>query len=146
MGSTTVWTRISPPLSIPWATAAQTLKASSATASSRATICKSTSTNSPLALYWRMVIMVEAGAVADPMAPSSREKGMDSRNTKAMTRKMSTAAVRASNTVRISTFRPFCRSRESRKYFPTPKAMKARATSVTKSIPWTTFWGIRSRR
>ena len=34
-------------------------------------------------------MIVEAGAVAEPMAPRSREKGMGSRKTNAMTRKTS---------------------------------------------------------
>ena len=56
-----------------WLTVAQTLNASSATASSSATTCRMVSTKWPLALYWRMVISVEAGAVAAPTAPSSSE-------------------------------------------------------------------------
>ena len=90
-------------------------------------------------------MIVEAGAVAEPMAPRSREKGMGSRKTNAITRKTSRAAINDSKTVRISTLRPFFRRRPSLKYFPTPKAMKARATSVTKSMPFCTVSGIRSR-
>ena len=64
-------------VSVPEAMAAHTLKASRATASSMATTCTSVLTNGPLARYCRMVIRLEAGAVAEPMAPSSSENARD---------------------------------------------------------------------
>ena len=44
------------------------------TTSSKATTCNRVSTKSPLARVWRMVIMVEAGAVAEARAESTIEK------------------------------------------------------------------------
>ena len=91
-----------------------------------------------------MVMMVEAGAVAQPMAPSSSEKGRDSPNS-SMTMVISTPAVRDSNRVRITTLIPLFFRAESLKYLPTPKAMKASATSVMKSIWLIYSWGTRCR-
>ena len=55
--------------------------ATSPTTSSSATTCSSVSTKSPRAWVWRMVIMVEAGAVADASAASTREKFSSSPST-----------------------------------------------------------------
>ena len=48
------------------------------TTSSRATTCSRVSTKSPFAPVWRMVIMVEAGAVAEARAASTMEKASSS--------------------------------------------------------------------
>ena len=80
-----------------------------------------------------MVMMVEAGAVAQPMAPRSRLKDRD-RPKSSMAVVMNTPAVRDSNRVSTTMFFPLAFRDESLKYLPTPKAMKARARSVTKSI------------
>ena len=89
-----------------WLTVAQTLKASSATASSSATTCKMVSTKCPLALYWRMVISVEAGAVAAPTAPSSSANERGRWKTSSITAEMAAAAVSDSSAVTISTRAP----------------------------------------
>ena len=101
------------------------------------------SINGPFALYWRMVMMVDAGAVAQPMAPRSRLKDRDRPNS-SMAVVMNTPAVRDSNRVSMTMFFPLAFRDESLKYLPTPKAMKARATSVTNSIPLVISAGIRS--
>ena len=91
------------------------------------------STNGPLALYCRIVIMVEAGAVAQPMAPKSRLKDRDNPII-SITIVMKIPAVRDSNRVRITIFFPLAFRDDSLKYFPTPNAINARARSVIKSI------------
>ena len=48
------------------------------TTSSSATTCKSVSTKSPFAPVWRMVIIVEAGAVAEASAASTIENASSS--------------------------------------------------------------------
>lgn len=80
-------------------------------------------------------MMVEAGAVAEPIAPSSRENGTDRRKTKIMVKVTSIPAARDSHPVRIRIFQPLFFSCAHLKYFPTPKAMKASAMSVTNPIP-----------
>lgn len=114
--------------------AAATLKAKRHTASSRATTWSSTSTNSPLAPYWEMVIMVLAGAVAVATAPKSKEKLQSILKARRVTKATRTPAGRDSARVKPMVFAPaFCR--DSRvKYFPTPKAMHARAISLTNSM------------
>ncbi len=57
------------PAALPLMMADTTLNASRQTTSSSATICSNVSTNSPFALYWLIVIMVLAGAVAVAIAP-----------------------------------------------------------------------------
>ena len=76
-----------------------------------------------MAWYWRMVIMVDAGAVAEPMAPSSSAKGTGSRNTKIMVSATAAAAKSASASVITKMRRALARSRLSLKYLPTPKAI-----------------------
>ena len=46
--------------------------------SSNATTCRSVSTNSPFAPVWRIVIIVDAGAVADANAESTSENAVPS--------------------------------------------------------------------
>ena len=62
------------PLSDAIATEIATLYRIRPTTSSSATTCKSVSTKSPCAPVWRMVIIVEAGAVAEASAASTMEK------------------------------------------------------------------------
>ena len=143
MGSTT--SAALKPLWLPSSSAsvAHTLKASSDTASSSATTCSTVSTNSPLALYWRMVISVEAGAVAEAIAPSSSEKGTSRWNMKIMASVTATAATSASMTVRMMIFEPLLLIVSHLKYLPVPKAISASAASVRKDIPFTMSFGIR---
>ena len=82
--------------------------------------------------------------MADPMAPSKRQKGMGRWKIKAMEAVTSTAAANDSNRVRMTILLPLARRVDSLKYRPTPKAMKARATSVTNSMCSTISPGIRS--
>ena len=89
-----------------------------------------------------MVIRVEAGAVAEPMAPSSREKDKDKWKNTIMDTVIRAAATRASNMVMTITFFPFFFNLESLKNFPTPKAIKARAISVTNSMDWGSEAGV----
>ena len=89
-----------------WLTVAQALNASSATASSSATTCKMVSTKWLLALYWRMVISVEAGAVAAPTAPSSSENDRERWKTNSITAAMAAAAPSDSSAVMTSTRAP----------------------------------------
>ena len=58
------------------------LYATRPTTSSMATTCKSVSTKSPRACVCRMVIIVEAGAVADASAESTIEKAISRRRIK----------------------------------------------------------------
>ena len=78
-------------------------------------------------------MIVEAGAVAQPIAPKRRLNDRES-PIRSMAVVIKIPAIRASNRVRITIFFPFAFNAESLKYFPTPNAMKARARSVTKSI------------
>lgn len=92
-----------------------------------------------------MVMMVDAGAVAEEMAPSRRQKGRGRRNTSSMAAVTAPKAARASSSVMTMTLAPVSFSFSSLKYRPTPKAMKASAISVTKSIPSITLPGTRPR-
>ena len=117
------------------------LYAKSATISSRATTCRSVSTKSPFAPVCRMVMTVDAGAVAEASAASTREKEKLSLNIEYDTRKTSTEARQASNNVITITLIPFFFSVSKRKNSPVPKAIKANAISERKSIPEITFSG-----
>ena len=116
------------------------------TTSSRATTCRRVSTKSPLAPVWRMVIIVEAGAVAVASAPSTTEKGKDRPSTRKQARKTRIAAPTDSSTVMVITLAPFFFRAERRKNSPVLKAMKARAISGRKPMPSTTRGGIRFRQ
>ena len=91
-----------------------------------------------------MVIMVLAGAVAVAMEPSTRAKGQSSRNMNFKSRVTRTPATRDSNSVMITTSRPVRISTSLLKNLPTPKAMKARARSLTKAMWVMTLLGIKS--
>ena len=64
------------------ATEIATEYSTSPTTSSSATTCRSVSTKSPFAPVWRMVIIVDAGAVAEASAASTMENASSSRSTK----------------------------------------------------------------
>ena len=134
MGSATVAAMDPVALSDICAIAAHTLKASSDTASSSATTCSSVVTKWPFALYWRIVISVEAGAVADAIAPSSSEKDSGRWNAPRMT--STTSAPATSDSIAVSTKMrtPLRRSDDHLKYRPVPNAMNASAMSVMKPI------------
>ena len=119
------------------------LKASRQTTSSSATICNRVSTNSPFALYWLMVIMVLAGAVAVAMAPSISAKSQFKRNMNFRRKVTSTPAARASLMVITMILLPVRISTSFLKNFPTPKAMNASARSLIKLMPPIIFRGIK---
>ena len=124
-----------PPASFPLMMADTMLNASRHTTSSRATICSRVSTNSPLALYWLIVIIVLAGAVAVAMAPRIRANSQLRRNTSFRTTVTSTPAASASLKVMTMILFPVRISTSFLKNFPTPKAINASARSLTKPIP-----------
>lgn len=76
------------------------------TASSSATTCKSVSINLPFAPYWRMVIIVLAGAVAVAIAPSSTVSAHGRANRKRSTSATKIPAAKASNSVNTATPMP----------------------------------------
>ena len=82
-------------------TAAATQYTNRQTTSSSATTCISASTNGPLALYCRTVIIVLAGAVAVAMAAMSSEKSALRPNSSRIARKTTTPESSASKSVTI---------------------------------------------
>ena len=96
-------------------TTVQTLKAMRETASSSATTWRMMLTNGPFAWYCRMVMMVEAGAVAQPIAPSSSEKGTGRRKIKIIVRVTAAAATSDSARVMAMTLAPLFLRAESLK-------------------------------
>ena len=82
----TIGNAISPadtlPPSVAVASDIATENATRLTTSSSATAAKSVSTKSPCAFVWRMVIIVEAGAVADASAASTTENARSNLNAK----------------------------------------------------------------
>ena len=68
-------------------------------------------------------MMVEAGAVAQPMAPNSSANGTDRRNTKIIVSVTATAAHSASASVTASTFPPERFRSAIRKYRPAENAI-----------------------
>ena len=92
-----------------------------------ATTCKSVSTKSPFDFVWRIVIIVEAGAVAEARAAKTSENAKSIPITKCIKIKVKTDEVKASKSVRTTTFKPFFLIVESLKNSPTLKAIKARA-------------------
>ena len=119
------------------------LYATSPTTSSSATTWSRVSTKSPFAWVWRIVMTVEAGAVAEASAPSTSEKLISSPRIKNDTMKTMTDARHASSTVITTTFAPFFLSVEKRKNSPVLNAINARAMSFKKSMPSTIFSGTR---
>ena len=107
----------------------------SPTTSSSATTCSSVSTKSPLAPVCRMVIIVEAGAVAEASAESTMENASSSRSTRNVRIKIKTEARTASKIVIQTTFIPLFFRTESLKNSPVENAMKASAISERKSVP-----------
>ena len=114
--------------------------------SSSATTCNRVSTKSPFAPVWRMVMTVEAGAVAEASAANTTEKARSSRRTKKVTIKTTTDARSASQTVMTMTFAPLFFSVEKRKNSPVLNAMNASAMSERKSMPSMMRCGIRPRQ
>lgn len=113
---------------------------------SRAMTCRSVSTKSPFAPVCRIVIMVEAGAVAAAREARTIENAKLSLSTRKLRTKISADAKNASARVMTKTFIPFFFNAESLKYSPVEKAMNARAISERKSMPSITFEGIRSKQ
>ena len=128
------------------ATEMATLYSSRPTTSSSATTCTRVFTKSPCAPVCRMVIMVEAGAVAAASAASTMEIAPSSPRTHFIRRYTSTEAMQASSTVMTITFRPFFFSTDTRKNSPVEKAIKARAISDRKSMPETISPGMAFRQ
>ena len=116
------------------------------TTSSRATTWSRVSTKGPLAPSWRMVIMVEAGAVLAARAARTMEKDRSSPSTPLVRTNTAAEASRDSATVTTTTRRPFFFRVENWKNSPVLKAMKARATSGRKSMPSITVWGTSPRQ
>ena len=96
-----------------------------------------------LCVVWRIVMTVDAGAVAEASAPSTSEKLISSPRMKNDTMKTITDARHASSTVITTTFPPFFLRVEKRKNSPVLNAMNARAISFRKSIPSTMSCGTR---
>ena len=107
------------------------LNARRQTTSSSATICSSVLTNSPFALYWLIVIIVLAGAVAVAIAPRINAKFHSILKTPTQNSVTSTPASRASKSVMIMIRLPVFNSTSFLKNFPTPKAINASARSLT---------------
>ena len=82
-----------------------------------------------------MVIIVDAGAVAEARAASTMENARSSRRMKYVRIKMNTEARTASKTVIQTTFIPLFFRTESLKNSPVENAMKASAISERKSVP-----------
>ena len=93
-----------------------------------------------------MVIMVEAGAVAEASAASTTEKASSSRKTKKVRTNTKADAANASSRVIQTTFMPLFFRTESLKNSPVEKAMKASAMSDRKSVPSMMRCGTRSRQ
>ena len=93
-----------------------------------------------------MVIIVEAGAVAEASAASTTENDSGRRSTQNVSTNTSTEASVASKTVIQTTFQPFFFSTDSLKNSPVENAMKASATSDKKSIPSMMRCGTRPRQ
>ena len=82
-----------------------------------------------------MVIIVEAGAVAEASAASTTENASSSRSTKYVRIKTKTEAKTASNSVIHTTLIPLFFRTESLKNSPVENAMNASAMSDRKSVP-----------
>ena len=91
------------------------------------------STKGPFALYWRIVIIVEALAVAEPIAPNKRQNDQGRPNKNRIPRITATIAVKASKIVKITDLIPFDFNRDNLKNRPTEKAIIANAISVITS-------------
>ena len=124
------------------ATAMATENATSPTTSSSATTCKSVSTKSPCAPVCRMVIIVEAGAVAAASDASTIENARLIFNAKYMTKNTRIEASNASKTVMTMFLPPFFLRVESLKNSPVLNAINASAISARKLIPCTTPVGM----
>ena len=137
MGSRMFFTSTCPPLRLLTATEMAMEYATRLTTSSSATTCSRVFTKSPFAPVWRMVIMVEAGAVALASAASTMENASDSPSTRYVSTNTSRLAISASVRVMNITLAPFCLSAEKRKNWPVENAMKLSATSGRKEVPST---------
>ena len=93
-----------------------------------------------------MVIIVEAGAVAEASAASTTENDSGRCSTQNVSTNTSTEASVASKTVIQTTFQPFFFSTDSLKNSPVENVMKASATSDKKSIPSMMRCGTRPRQ
>ena len=121
-----------------------TLYSTRPTASSSATTCSSVFTKSPRAPVCLIVIIVEAGAVADASAASTMENARFIPRIKYVTTNTAREAMNASKIVSTTIFIPFFLRVEKRKNSPVLNAMNARAISERKSILSMTVTGIRS--
>ena len=92
-----------------------------------------------------MVIIVEAGAVAEASAASTIENARSSQSTKYVRIKIKTEARTASRIVIQTTFMPFLFRMSSLKNSPVENAMKASAISERKSVPSMIRCGTRFR-
>lgn len=92
-----------------------------------------------------MVISVEAGAVAEAIAPSSSEKSRGSPKS-SMVPVTAAAAASASSTVTTTTRTPLAFSLLHLKNLPTPKAIKASAASVRNDMASTVCASISFRQ
>ena len=93
-----------------------------------------------------MVIIVEAGAVAEASAASTTENASSRCSTKYVSTNTSTDASTASNTVIHTTRIPLRLSTSSLKNSPVENAMNASAMSDRKSVPSMIRCGTRSRQ
>ena len=131
-----------PPLKA-WATPKEMAKIISPTASSKATIGKSKSVTGPCALYCLTTIKVAAGAVAEAMAPKTRQADKDktsSPKTKCKTsNEVSTKIVapRACKTPIMIVSLPDLAMRSSLNSAPMEKAIKPSATLERILKDWT---------
>jgi hypothetical protein len=80
-----------------------------------------------------MVIIVLAGAVAEPMAPNIMQNSQERPKRKRIPKVTTTAAVKLSKRVKTMALPPLERSMGSLKKRPTEKAIIAKAMSVTTS-------------
>lgn len=106
----------------------------------------SVSTKSPFAFVCRIVISVDAGAVADASADSTSENAAPRRSTKNVKINTSTDAVKDSSTVMITSCFPLPLNDEILKYSPAENAINASAMSDTNAEPSITFCGTAFRQ
>ena len=105
------------------------------TISSKATTCSKVLTKSPFAPVCFIVIIVDAGAVADASALNTKENGKDKPKIKNVRINTNIEATSDSNMVMIIVLLPLFFNTSNLKNSPVLKAINANAISAIKSIP-----------
>ena len=120
--------RLAAPPLIDCAAAMQTENRTSAIASSSATTESSVFVTGPLALYWLMTIMVDAGAVAAAIDPRTRENGTEY-PVRIIIPATNTTANKDSRQAMMTGAVPTCRKYDRLNSLPIENAMNPRAAS-----------------